>query len=101
RERVRMHGLRLVSSGALDTASEAVFEALPDGRTACTGTLFVRADELDAVVRALHDSGLEVTEAQDRAADGPPRMCRVPWFAAGDGVQLAHAVYAALGHTNN
>jgi uncharacterized protein DUF1259 len=101
KERLAMHGMPVKSTSALETASEVVFRRLEDGRTAITGELFVLPREVDPVVRALDEHGLNVTAVHNHMVDDSPRMYWVHWYATGDGPELARGVAAALSHMNS
>lgn len=100
-ERLRVHGVAVESTGALETASEVVFQQLGGGRVASTGELFVLPSEVEPVVRALDEHGLHVTAIHNHMVDDAPRMYWIHWFATGDGPTLARGVAAALGHMNS
>jgi len=101
REPLSIHGMVVQSTGAIETASEVVFQKLGGGRTAVTGELFVRPGEVDPVVRALDERGLHITAVHNHMIDDTPRMYWVHWYATGKGTELARGVAAALMHMNS
>jgi hypothetical protein len=101
RERLQVHGIAVRSTGLLETASEVVFEQLGGGRVASTGELFVLASEVDPVVRALDEHGLQVTAVHHHMVEASPTMYWVHWYAVGDGPALARGVAAALLRMNS
>jgi hypothetical protein len=99
-EQLSVHGTPVESSGAIETASEVVFQQLGIGRVASTGELFILPGEVEGVVRALDEHGLHVTALHNHMVDDLPRMYWVHWYATGDGPTLARGVEAALAHMN-
>ena len=99
-ERLTVHGRAVKSSGEIETASEAVFEQLGDGRVASTGELYLLPAEVDPVVRALDEHGLHVTAVHSHMVDDAPARFWVHWYATGDAPTLARGVAAALAHMN-
>jgi hypothetical protein len=99
-ERLSVHGTPVESSGAIETASEVVFQQLGNGRVASTGELFILPSEVESVVRALDEHGLHVTALHNHMVDDMPRMYWVHWYTTGDGPTIARGVEAALAHMN-
>jgi hypothetical protein len=99
-EQLSVHGTPVKSSGAIETASEVVFQQLGNGRVASTGELYIQPGEVESVVRALDEHGLHVTALHNHMVEDKPRMYWVHWYATGDGPTLARGVEAALGHMN-
>jgi hypothetical protein len=99
-EKLRVGGVAVKSSGAIESGSEVVFQQLGGGRVATTGEIYLRASEVQPVVRTLDEHGLHVTALHTHMLDdGPPRFW-VHWYATGDGPTLARGIAAALAHTN-
>lgn len=101
REPVHVHGLRVKSTGALETASEVVFQQLANGRTASTGELYLLPAEVERVTRTLDEHGLHVTALHNHMLDDAPAHYWVHWYATGDGPSLARGVAAALAQMNS
>lgn len=101
KEQHSVHGLAVESTGMLETASEVVFQQLGDGRFANTGELYVLPQEVEPVVRALEDHGLNVTAIHNHMLDEQPTMYWIHWYATGEGATLARGVAAALAQTNS
>jgi hypothetical protein len=99
RESLRVHGVRVKSSGLLETASEVVFERLANGRIANTGELYLLASEVEPVMDALEQHGLHVTALHTHMLDDGPPHYWMHWYAVGDGPTLARGVAAALART--
>jgi len=101
RERLTIQGVPVRSSGLLETASEAVFQDLGGGKVASTGELFVLPGEVDAVIRALDEHGLQVTAVHHHMLAASPTMYWIHWYATGSGAALARGVAAALLQMNS
>ena len=99
-EKLVVHGTAVKSSGAIESASEVVFQQLGGARVACTGELYLLASEVRPVTRALDARGLHVTALHTHMLDDGPPHFWVHWYAAGDGATLARGVAAALALTH-
>jgi hypothetical protein len=99
-ESLQVGGVRVKSSGVLETASEVVFEQLGQGRTAVTGELYLLPSEVQSVASALETHGLHVTALHTHMLDDGPPHFWIHWYATGDGPTLARGVVAALAHMN-
>lgn len=100
-EQLTVGGVRVKSTGMLETASEVVFQQLDGGnRVACGGELFVLPTEIDAVGRMLEEHGLHVTAIHNHMVDQTPTMYWMHWYGTGDGPTLARGVAAALAQMN-
>jgi hypothetical protein len=100
-EPLRVHGMSVKSIGALETASEVVFQQLGGGRVATTGELYMLASEVESVMRVLDEHGLHVTALHTHMlVDGPPHFW-VHWYTTGNAPTLARGVAAALAQTNS
>lgn len=100
REHLTVEGVAMKSSGMLETASEAVFQQLGNGRVVCGGELFVLPNEIGPVARALDQHGLHVTAIHDHMVVQAPLMYWMHWYGTRDPATLARGVAAALEHTN-
>ena len=99
-EHLTVDGIPVKSSGLLETSSEVVFQQMGNGRVACGGELFVAANEIDAVGRALEEHGLHVTAIHNHMVEQTPHLFWMHWYGIGDATTLARGVAAALEHTN-
>lgn len=67
-----------------------------DGKAAVTGDFVALADEVNPLIRALRDNGIEVTAIHNHMLDDSPRAFFVHYWANDDAVKLAKALRAAL-----
>jgi hypothetical protein len=89
------------STGALETASEVVFQRLAGGRVATTGELFLAAAEVTLVTHTLEAGGIRVTAIHTHMLHETPRLYWLHWYGAGDPAALARTLRAALRQTNS
>jgi Domain of Unknown Function (DUF1259) len=99
RETIVELGVRL--EPAMEVDSEAVFQAIGGGQAAVQTEIVVLAEEADAVARQLRAGGLFVTALHNHELVIEPRLYYVHAFGTGEPLTLAHAVRAALNHTNS
>jgi hypothetical protein len=101
RDRITEGGVAVRSSGALETASEVVFQQLSGGQVATTGELFLAPDEITPVTEALEAGGIGVTAIHNHMVHETPRLYWLHWYAIGNAVTLARTIRTALDHTNS
>jgi hypothetical protein len=94
-------GVPVKSSGVLETASEVVFQRLPNGRVATTGEVFLDGNEITPVTHALEAGGIHVTAIHMHMVRETPRLYWLHWYAVGDPVALAKTIRAAMDRTNS
>src|SRR6266571_2417230 len=80
---------------ALALGSWVAFKATSSGAVV-TGDLVLRAAEVNPVLRALREHGIEVTAVHNHMLDEEPRLFFMHFWAVGDGVRLAEGLRAAL-----
>jgi hypothetical protein len=81
---------------ARGTAITINFQPTGDGKAAITGDFVVVADEVDPLIRTLHDNSIEVTAIHSHMLDEQPRLFFVHFWANDDAVKLAIGLQAAL-----
>jgi hypothetical protein len=85
---------------AMGTATAVNFQPTGGGKAAITGDFVLEASEVEAVLAALRDAGIEVTALHNHMLDDQPRAFFVHFWANDDAVKLAHGVRAALDKVN-
>jgi len=60
----------------------------------------LRAAEVNPVLRALREHGVEVTAVHNHMLDEQPRLFFMHFWAVGDAVRLAEGLRAALDNVN-
>lgn len=108
-------GVYQVSVPRADTIHERDFEIPPTmglatvinfqptgaGKAAIIGDFVMRPNEVDAVMRALRTSGIEVTSLHSHLLNEEPKLYFMHYWANDDAVKLARGLRAALDRTNS
>ena len=80
-------------------ASEAInFQSLGGGKAAITGDFMLTAAEVNPVLKALRDNGIEVTALHNHMLTDEPRLFFMHFWAHDDLPVLLTGLKAALGH---
>ncbi len=93
-ERVTDHGMEVPPSMGVATAIN--FQPTGDGKAAITGDFVMTADEVNPVLRALRDHGIQVTALHSHMLTESPRLFFMHFWANDDAVKLASGLRAAL-----
>jgi hypothetical protein len=81
---------------AMGTAIAINFQPTGDGNAAITGDFVALAREVNPLIKALRDGGIEVTAIHNHMLDDEPRAFFVHFWANDDAVKLAKGLRAAL-----
>jgi hypothetical protein len=84
---------------AMGTAIAINFQPTGGGKAAITGDFVVIAEEVNPMIRALRENGIEVTAIHSHMLDEQPRLFFVHFWANDDAVKLAKGLRAALQKT--
>jgi Domain of Unknown Function (DUF1259) len=76
------------------------FQPLDGGKAATTGDFVLTAEEVNPVLRALREHGIEVTALHSHMLNEQPRLFFMHFWAHDDAVKLAEGLRAALGKVN-
>jgi hypothetical protein len=82
---------------AMGTAIVINFQPTGGGKAAITGDFVVTAEEVNPMIRALRENGIEVTALHSHMLDEQPRLFFVHFWANDDAFKLAKGLRAALG----
>ena len=82
--------------GAMGTAIAINFQPTGNGKAAITGDFVALAAEVNPLIKALRDGGIEVTAIHNHMLDEEPRAFFVHFWADDDAVKLARGLRAAL-----
>jgi hypothetical protein len=82
--------------GAMGTAIAINFQPTGDGKAAITGDFVALASEVNPLIKALRDNGIEVTAVHNHMLDDEPRAFFVHFWANDDAVKLAKGLRAGL-----
>jgi hypothetical protein len=97
RETIRESGNEVPPSMGVATAIN--FQPTGGGKAAITGDFVLRASEVNAVIRALREHGIEVTALHTHMLLEEPRLYFMHFWANDDAVTLARGLRAALDRT--
>jgi len=82
-------------------SGEAInFQPTGGGKAAITGDFVLTAKEVNPVLRALRENGIEVTAAHNHMLDDEPRLFFMHFWANDDAAKLAKGLRAALDKVN-
>ncbi|MDI6895803.1 DUF1259 domain-containing protein [Methanocella conradii] len=98
-ERITVDGMEMPPS--MDVATMIKFQPLGDGNVAATGDFLLRPDEVQPVIRALNENGIEVTALHSHMLVEEPRLFMLHFWAMGDEYRLANGLRLALNNTNS
>jgi hypothetical protein len=83
---------------SMGSAQAINFEPLGGGKAAITGDFVLTDKEVAPVMKALRDSGIEVTALHNHMLDEQPRLFFMHFWAHDDAAKLAQGLKAALSH---
>jgi hypothetical protein len=86
--------------GSMGSAIGINFQPAGGGKAAITGDFVLLGSELEPVIKALRDNGIEVTAIHNHMVDEQPRLFFVHFWANDDAKKLAQGLRAALDHIN-
>jgi len=99
RETIRESGMEVPPSMGVATAIN--FQPTGGGKAAITGDFVLRASEVNPVIRALRDNGIEVTALHSHMLEEEPRLFFMHFWANDNAATLAKGLRAALDKTNS
>jgi hypothetical protein len=85
---------------AMGSAIAINFQPTGDGKAAITGDFVLIATEVNPVLKAMHDNGIEVTALHSHMLDEQPRAFFLHFWANDDAQKLAKGLRAALDKTD-
>jgi Domain of Unknown Function (DUF1259) len=84
----------------MGSANAINFQPTGGGKAAITGDFVLTAKEVNPVLKALRDHGIEVTAIHNHMLDDQPRLFFMHFWANDDARKLAEGLKAALAHVN-
>ncbi len=93
-EPVTMHGMEIPA--AMGSAIAINFQSTGEGQAATTGDFVMTADEVQPVLQALKENGIQVMPLHNHMLEEEPRMFFVHFWANGNAQDLVHGLRAAL-----
>lgn len=91
---IKMEGMNIPP--AMGTAIGINFQPTGDGKAAITGDFVALEGEVQSLIKALRDNGIEVTALHNHMTGEEPRTFFVHFWANDDAVKLANGLHAAL-----
>lgn len=85
---------------AMGVAHAINFQPTGGGKAAITGDFVLIASEVNPVIRALRDNGIQVTAVHSHMLVESPRLFFMHFWAKDDALKLARGIRAALDKTN-
>jgi Domain of Unknown Function (DUF1259) len=80
----------------MGTATVINFQPTGGGKAAITGDFVITANEVNPLIRALRENGIEVTAIHSHMLDEQPRLFFIHFWANDDAAKLAKGLQAAL-----
>src|SRR3954464_13806337 len=99
RDPVNEGGMQIAPAGAMGVATAINFQPTGAGKAAITGDFVLTGEEVNPVVKALRDNGIEVTAVHSHMLTEQPRLIFMHFWANDDAVKLAKGLRAALDRT--
>lgn len=97
RERIRDRGHEVPP--AMGVATAINFQPAGAGKAAITGDFVMIAGEVNSVIRALQENGIEITSVHSHMLTESPRLLFMHFWGHDDAAKLARGLRAALDHT--
>ena len=85
----------------MGVATAINFQPTGSGKAAITGDFVLVASEVNPVISALRENGIQVTALHSHMLSEEPRLFFMHFWANDDAVKLAQGLRAALDKTNS
>jgi hypothetical protein len=99
RDPVSENGMQLTPPGPTGVATAIGFQPTGGGKAAITGDFVLTGEEVNPVIKALRENGIEVTAVHSHMLTEQPRLIFMHFWANDDAVKLAKGLRAALDKT--
>jgi hypothetical protein len=99
RDPVSEGGMEITPVGPMGVAQAINFQPTGGGKAAITGDFVLTGDEVNPVIKAMLQNGIEVTAIHSHMLDEQPRLFFLHFWANDDAVKLAKGLRAALDKT--
>ena len=96
RDAITENGTALEPAGPLGMATGVNFQPTGNGKAAITGDFVLAPTEVNPVIRALRENGIEVTALHSHMLDEQPRLFFMHFWANDEALKLAKGIRAAL-----
>src|SRR6185295_608257 len=99
RDPVTENGMQISPPGPTGVATAIGFQPTGGGKAAITGDFVLAGDEVNPVIKALRENGIEVTAIHSHMLTEQPRLIFLHFWANDDAQKLARGLRAALDKT--
>jgi hypothetical protein len=99
RDPVTENGMQIAPAGPLGVATAINFQPTGSGKAAITGDFVLTGEEVNPVIKALRENGIEVTAVHSHMLTEQPRLIFMHFWANDDAIKLARGLRAALDKT--
>jgi hypothetical protein len=99
RNDITMDGVAMTPPGPLGLATAINFQPTGGGKAAITGDFVMVGEEVNPVIKALRENGIEVTALHSHMLNEQPRLFFMHFWANDDALKLARGLRAALDKT--
>jgi hypothetical protein len=99
RDPITEAGVAMTPVGPLGLATAINFQPTGGGKAAITGDFVLAPDEVNPVIKALRENGIEVTALHSHMLTEQPRLFFMHFWANDDAIKLAKGLRAALDKT--
>jgi hypothetical protein len=96
REAISEDGMAIAPPGPMGVATGINFQPTGGGKAAITGDFVLAGNEVNPVIKALRENGIEVTALHSHMLAEEPRLFFMHFWANDDAVKLAKGLRAAL-----
>jgi hypothetical protein len=97
-ETITAHGEEIPPS--MGTANALNFQSFGDGQAAINGDFVMTADEVNGVIQALREHGIQVVSIHNHMMTEQPRLFYMHFWQEGKATELARGLRAALDQVN-
>jgi hypothetical protein len=99
RDPITEDGMLMAPAAPLGVATAINFQPTGAGRAAITGDFVLTGDEVNPVIKALGENGIEVTAVHSHMLTEQPRLFFMHFWANDEAIKLAKGLRAALDQT--
>jgi hypothetical protein len=99
RDPVTENGMPIAPAGPMGVATAINFQPTGSGKAAITGDFVLTGEEVNPVVKALRENGIEITAIHSHMLTEQPRLIFMHFWANDDAIKLARGLRAALDKT--
>src|SRR5215207_7648174 len=94
-----LESAQIAPAGPMGVATAINFQPTGGGKAAITGDFVLTGEEVNPVIKALRENGIEVTALHSHMLAEQPRLIFMHFWANDDAIKLARGLRAALDKT--